>query len=83
MIVQPLAYWIVVQPIIFLSADWSKANGLKFDSTKHFSIHLVDKQEVSAVGKVKCFVDLGPMKSAITFHVLQCDIPCISGIPFL
>ena len=67
----------------FLSADWCKANGLKFDSTEYFSIYLADRQEVSAVEKVKCFVDLGPMKTTLTFHVLQCDIPCVLGIPFL
>ena len=67
----------------FLSADWCKANGLQFDSTEHFSVRLADGQEVSAVGKVKCFVDLGPMKTALTIHVLQCDIPCVLGIPFL
>ena len=67
----------------FLSADWSKANGLKVDSTEQFSIYLADRQEVSAVGKIKCFVDLGPMKTALTFHVLQCDILCVLVIPFL
>ena len=61
----------------FLSADWCKVNCLKFDSTEHFSVCLADRQEVSAVGKVKCFVNLGPMKTALTFHVLQCDIPCV------
>ena len=67
----------------FLSVDWCKANGLKFDSTKHFYVYLADRQEVSAVIKVKFFVDLGPMKTALTFHVLECDIPCISEIQFL
>ena len=67
----------------FLSADWCKVNNLKFDSTKHFGIHLADGQEVSSVGKVKCLVDLGPMKTALTFHVLQYDIPCVLGILFL
>ena len=63
MIIQPLAYWIVVQSTTFLSADWCRANGLKFDSTEHFSIYLADGQEISAMGEVKCFVDLGPIKT--------------------
>ena len=67
----------------FLSADWCKTNGLKFDSTEHFSVHLADRQKVSAVGKIKGFVDLSLMKTSLTFHVLQCDIPCVLGIPFL
>ena len=67
----------------FLSADWCKANSLKLDSTEHFSVYLVDVQEVPTVGKVKCFVDLGPMKTALTFYMLQCDIPCVLGIEFL
>ena len=67
----------------FLSADWCKVNGLKFDSTEHFSVCLANRQEVSAEEKVKCFVDLGPMKTVLTFHMLQCDIPCVLGIPFL
>ena len=67
----------------FLSADWCQANGLKFDSTKHFSVYLADEQEISAVGKVKCFVDLGPIKTALTFHMIQCNILCILGILFL
>ena len=67
----------------FLSADWCKANGLKFDFMEHFSVCLVDRQEVSAVENVKCFVYLGHMKTAlITFHMLQCDIPCVLGILF-
>ena len=67
----------------FFSADWCKANGLKFDSTEHLSVRLADRQEVSAVGKFNCFEDLGPMKTAFTFHMLQCDILCVLGIPFL
>ena len=67
----------------FLSADWCKANSLKVDSNELFSVHLADGQEVSAVGKVKCFVDLGPINTALTIHVLQCDIPCVLGISFL
>ena len=67
----------------FLSADCCQANSLEFNSTEHFSIYLADKQEVSAVGKVKCFVYLGPMRTVLTFHVLQCDISCVLVIPFL
>ena len=33
--------------------------------------------------KLSAFVDLGPMKTTLTFHVLQCDIPCVLGILFL
>ena len=67
----------------FLSADWCQANGSEFNSTKHFSVYLADEQEVSSVGKVKCFVDLGPMKTALSFYVLRCDILCVLRIPFL
>ena len=35
------------------------------------------------MGKVKYFVDLVPMKTALTFHVLQYDIPCVLRILFL
>ena len=66
----------------FLSADWYKANGLKFDSTEHFSVYLAFGQEVTAVRKFKCFVDLDPIKTALAFYVLQCDIPRVLGIPF-
>ena len=34
------------------------------------------------LGKFICFVDLGPMKIALTFYVLDCNIPCVLGIPF-
>ena len=44
---------------------------------------LADGLEVPAVGKVCCFVDLGPMKTALTFYVLDCNVPCVLGIPFL
>ena len=39
--------------------------------------------EVPAVGKVCYFVDLGPMKTALMFYVLDCNVPCVLGIPFL
>ena len=67
----------------FLSADWCQLNGLKIDSTEHLSVCLADRQKVSTVGKLKCFVDLGSIKTALTLHMLQHDIPCILGIPFL
>ena len=67
----------------FLSADWCQDNGLKLDSTGHIAVYLADRKKVSAVGKAKCFVDLGPIKTVLTFHMLQCDIPCVLGIPFL
>ena len=67
----------------FLSADWCQTNGLKLDSTEHFSIHLADGQEVSSVGKVRCFMHFGATKTAFTFHVLQYDIPCILAILLL
>jgi len=67
----------------FLSADWCQVGGLVYESSKHFDVRLADGQEVPAIGKIRCLVDLGPMKTALTFHVLQCDIPCVLGIPFL
>ena len=35
------------------------------------------------MGKLKCFVDLGPIKTVLTFHMLQCDFLCVLGILFL
>ena len=67
----------------FLWADWCQTNGLKIDSTEHLSVYLADGQEVSAVGKLKCSVDLGPIKTGLTFHLQQCDIPCVLRTPFL
>ena len=44
---------------------------------------MADRLEVPAVGKAHCFVDLGPMKTALTFYVLDCNVSCELGIPFL
>ena len=44
---------------------------------------LADGLEVPEVGKVRCFVYLGPMKTALTFYMLDCNVPCVLGIPFL
>ena len=35
------------------------------------------------VGSIRSFVNLGPMTTALTFLVLDCDVPTILGMPFL
>ena len=67
----------------FLSASWCRDNSLEFEEGDWFSIKLTDGQEVPAIGKVRSFVDLGPMTTALTFYVLDCNVPCVLGIPFL
>ena len=63
----------------FLSADWCKANGLKFDSTEHFSVHLADRQEVSAVGKVKVLCGFKPYENCINFSCATMWYPMCFG----
>ena len=67
----------------FFSVNWCEQNGLEYKQGKWFSVQLADGQEVPAVGKLHCLVDLGPMKTALTFYVLDCNIPCVLGLPFL
>ena len=67
----------------FFSVNWCEQNGLEYKEGKWFSVQLADGQEVPAVGKLCCLVDLGPMKTALTFYVLDCNIPCVLGLPFL
>ena len=67
----------------FLALDWCQKNELKVENGETFGVRLADGLEVPAVGKVHCFVDLGPMKTALTFYVLDCNVPCVLGIPFL
>ena len=50
---------------------------------KWFSVQLVDGQEVPAVGKLFCLVDLRPLKTALTSYVLDCNISCVLGLSFL
>ena len=66
----------------FLALDWYYKNVLKVENGEIFRIWLADRLEVCAIGKACCFVDLGPMKTAITFYVLDCNVPCVLGIPF-
>ena len=56
---------------------------LKVENGKIFGVQLADGLKVPAVGKMRCFIDLEPMKIAITFYVLDCNVPCILGILFL
>ena len=58
-------------------------NGLEYEWGKCCSFQLADGQEIPAISKLYCFVDLVPMKTALTFHVLDCNIPCILGLTFL
>ena len=67
----------------FLALDWCQKNKLKVKNGKTFGVWLADGLEVPAVGKVRCFVDLGPMKTAQTFYMLDWNVPCVLGIPFL
>ena len=67
----------------FLSINWCEKNGLEHKEGKWFSIQMADGQAVLAVGKLFCLVDLGPMKTALTLYGLNCNIPCILGLPFL
>ena len=67
----------------FLALDWCQKNELKVENGETFGVWLADGLEVPAVGKVRCFVDLGQMKTALTFYVLDCNVPCVLGIPFL
>ena len=59
----------------FLSVNWCDQNGLDYKLGKWFSIQLADGQEVPAVGKLCCLVDLGPMKMTLTFYILGCNVP--------
>ena len=67
----------------FFYANCCEQNGLEYKQGKRFSIRLADKQEVLTVGKLYCLVDLGSMKTALTFYILNCNIPCVLGLPFL
>ena len=67
----------------FLSVNWCESNGLEYEKGKWFSVQLADGQEVPAVGKLCCLVDLGPMKTVLTFYILDCNVPCVLGLPFL
>ena len=66
----------------FFSVNWCEQNGLEYKEGKWFSIQLVDEQEVPAVGKLYCLVDLGPIKTELTFYILYCNIPCVLGLSF-
>ena len=76
-------YWTVGHHLNFLALDWCQKNKLKVENGETFGVWLADGLEVPAVSKVRCFVDLGPIKTALTFYVLDCNIPCVLGIPFL
>ena len=67
----------------FVALDWCQKNELKIENGKTFGVRLADGLDVLAVGKVRCFVNLRPMKTALTFCVLDCNVPCVPGIPFL
>ena len=67
----------------FLSVNWCESNGLEYKQGKWFSVQLADGQEVPAGGKLYCLVDLGPMKTVLTFYILDCNVPCVLGLYFL
>ena len=61
----------------FFSIDWYVQNGLEYEWGKCFSVQLADGQEVPAVGKLHCLEGLGPMKTALTFYILECLYVCM------
>ena len=65
----------------FFSVNWCDQNGLENEWGKWFSIQMAEGQEVPAVSKLRCLVDLGPMKAALTFYVLNCNLLCLLGLP--
>ena len=67
----------------FLALDWCYKNELRVKNGETFRVWLADGLEVPAVGKVRCFVDLGPIKTVLTFYILDCNILCVLCIPFL
>ena len=67
----------------FFSVNWCKQNGLEYEQGKWLSVQLANIQEVPAVGRLCYLVDLGPMKTVLTFYVLDCSILCVLGLPFL
>ena len=63
-----------------LALDWCNKNGLEIENSETFGVQLANRLEVPAVDKIHCFVDLGPMKTAIIFYILDCNVPCVLGI---
>ena len=66
----------------FFSVNWCDQNGPKYEWGKWFSDQLADRQEVPTVGKLHHLIDLGPMKMVLTLYILECNIPCVLGLPF-
>ena len=67
----------------FLALNWYWIIDLKVEKGETFGVWLADRLEVSKVCKVCCFFDLGTMKIAPIFCLLNCNVPCVMGIPFL
>ena len=67
----------------FFSINWCKQNDLEYEHSKWFNVQLEDGHEVPAVGKLCCLVDLGLMKTVLTFYILGCNVPCVLRPPFL
>ena len=67
----------------FLAFDWHQKNEFKVENRETFKVWLVDGLEVPAVGKVRCFVTLEPMKTVPTFNVSDCNVAYVLGIRFL
>ena len=65
-----------------LSFVWCLKNGTKFKTSETFGVQLAHELEVPEVGKVHCFVDSGPMKTGLIFHVLDCNVLYVLGISF-
>lgn len=62
--------------------NWCNKKKLGFESRAQFNVRLVDRQEVPAVYKIRCLLYLGPMKTEMIFYILDCNEPCVLGIPF-
>ena len=67
----------------FFALDQCQKNDVKVENGETFGVQLADGLEVHAVGKICFYVDLGPMKTALKFYVLDRNILCVLGILFL
>ena len=76
-------YWTAGHHIISWLKISVRKKKFKVENDETFGVQLADRLEVLAVGKMYCFVNLGPMKTSLTFYVLNYNIPCVLGIPFL
>ena len=65
------------------SVNCCDKNGLEYKWGKWFIVKLVDGQGVPAVSKLCCLVNLGPIKRALIFYVLDYNVLCLLELYFL